>query len=105
MEEIVGSEGVRFPIRLGDTIPGYVAATKLIVNINAIKQVRNSCCSNEDACCICHVRNLTSSFQMVRYSLKEVCCLMLESDACLLRCSLPARQHGIHTLCTNPDEG
>lgn len=34
-------EGLRFPIRLGDTIPGYVAATKLLVNINIIKQV---CC-------------------------------------------------------------
>ncbi len=30
---------VRLPIRLGDTIPGYVAATQIVVNINLIKQV------------------------------------------------------------------
>ena len=32
---------VCIPVRLGDTIPGYVAATKIPVNINAIKQVCN----------------------------------------------------------------
>jgi len=28
-----------FSVQIGDTIPGYVAATKLVVNINLLKQV------------------------------------------------------------------
>lgn len=32
---------VCIPVRLGDTIPGYVAATKILINVNVIKQVCN----------------------------------------------------------------
>lgn len=40
--ELVDNEGqsdVTIPVRLGDTIPGYVAATKLPISINLLKQV------------------------------------------------------------------
>lgn len=37
-ESLVPQELI-IPIRLGDTIPGYVAAKKEIMNVNLIKQV------------------------------------------------------------------
>lgn len=39
-DETQVSQLMDFPIRLGDTIPGYVAATKLVINVNLLKQVR-----------------------------------------------------------------
>ena len=52
------------PVRLGDTIPGYVAATKLPITINLLKQV--NCATNTKESTrkdvLCFNRKLTSNF-------------------------------------------
>lgn len=65
---------VCIPVRLGDTIPGYVAATKIPVNINVIKQVCNLKPYLQVLCVYMHfdIREQTSNFLRDHHSLQKV---------------------------------